>query len=167
MNTLPPPARPDNSAALPPHPQRVADAYRRLHESQVELATGTACSAGVDRAEAAYRDAVADAVAEDFARQQLLIGTLRLLAGDETGLREVAALVLAEVIGTLPQNTAEVLGDVVRFCKATRRELAALGVEELDSQTRLTAVELRLASVESLLKEAASGQTACGTGVCR
>ena len=167
MNTLPPPARPDNSAAPPPHPKRVADAHRRLHEAQVELATGTACSAGVDQAEAAYRDAVVDAIAEGFARQQLLIGTFRLLAGDETGLREIAAGILAEIIGILPQNTAEVLGDVIRFCKATGRELAALGVEELDSQTRLAAVEVRLTAVESLLEAAASGRTAGGTGVRR
>ncbi len=157
-------------AALPRQPthraaDRVAAAHRNLHESQVELATGTACSAEVDQAAAAYRDAVADSVADNLARQQSLIGELRLVAGDETGLREIAAHLIAEIIGTLPQNTAEVLGDVVRFCKATRRELAALGVEELDSQTRLTAVEIRLASVESLLNRIASGRTTAETGV--
>ena len=167
MPTLPPPARPDNSGTPPTtsHPQRVADAHRRLHESQVELGTGTACSAEVDQTAAAYRDAVADAVAGNVARQQSLIGELRLVAGDETGLREIAAHLIAEIIGTLPQNTAEVLGDVIWFCRATRRELAALGVEELDSQIRLTAVESRLASAESLLNGIASGRTAAGTGV--
>ena len=84
------------------------------------------------------------------------------LAGEEYGL-EIRKV--HEIIGTLPQNTAEVLGDVVRFCKATRRELAALGVEELDSQTRLAAVEIRLASAESLLAGIASGRTAAGTEV--
>ena len=163
MTILPPAAPPRQPTRRPA--ERVAASHRDLHELQVELATGTACSAEVDQAEAAYRDAVADAVADNLARQQSLIGELRLVAGDETGLREIAAHLIAEIIGTLPQNTAEVLGDVVRFCKATRRELAALGVEELDSQTRLAAVEIRLASAESLLAGIASGRTAAGTEV--
>ena len=163
MNDVPPADPPRQSAGSAA--ERVAAAYTRLHESQVELASGTACSAAVDRAEAAYRDAVADAFADAVARQQFLIGTLRLLAGDETGMREIAALVLAEIIGTLPQNTAQVIREVVAYCRAIRRDLAELGVEELDSQTRLTAVEIRMAAVESLLKAIASNRTSAGTEV--
>ena len=151
MHTLPPPARPDNSAAppTPSYPHRVADAHRRLHESQTDLAFGDPVSLRCDEAEAAYTDAVADATAERFAKIQDFVASLRLVAGDETGLREIVAHLIAEIVGILPQNTAEVLGDVVRFCKATRRELAALGVEELDSQTRITAGEIRTRAVEA------------------
>jgi hypothetical protein len=131
----------DDIPAPGSHADRVAAAFRRLHESQTELACGSPCSEEADRAEAAYRDAVAEGTAEKFARQQHLIAGLRLLAEDETGLREAAGRLLCDVVGSLPKDIESALIDVRDAYRDARREVASLAVEVLDALNRVAALE--------------------------
>ena len=124
-----------------PHPARVAAAHRRLHEAQVELSTGTPCSAEADGAEAAYRDAVADAFAESAARRQEVIAAFRGFLLDETGDRASLSRVLCDLLDAEPHDTAAALADLAGAVKDARREVASLAVEVLDCLTRTAALE--------------------------
>ena len=140
--SLPTPAEvSDDTPARGSHADRVAAAFRRLHKAQTELACGTPCSDEADRAEADYRDAVADGTAERFRRLQDLVAGLRLLVGDETGLREVAGRLLAEIAGAAPRDAEAALADLRVACREVRREVAALAVEALVALTRVAALE--------------------------
>ncbi len=152
MTIVQPPA----SLRQPPRrpAERVADAHRDLHELQVELATGTACSAEVDQAEAAYSDSVADATAANVAKLQEFIQSLRLTAEDATGLRELAGRCMNEITGAVPAGTFAIMADVVAAAGDTRRELTAQGVELLGAVNGVAALRADLSALTMALKSA-------------
>ena len=138
--------------ADPSHPERVATAHRRHHEAQVDLACGAGNSLLTDEAEAEYARSVADAAAARLAKVEGFIEVLRLTAGDETGLREIAGRHSNAITGAVPEDMARILGDVILSARDTRRELNAQGIELLDAVNGVSALRAEVAKLQAAVK---------------
>ena len=158
MTTLLLPASPGNRGTPSPasNAKRVAEAHRRLHDAQVDLAHGGGNSLAADEAATEYDRSVADAHAAKTAELQEFVASLRLLAGDDSGLKPIARRLLAEILDAPPSGASNDLADlagvligVVEAAALLRQRLADIGNDMVGIDGRVGLVDSRVAAEEA------------------